>query len=216
VTEPVFPTKWHLLAATMLIGVNDETGQILLQTDAEGQPVLPMWTDEDAARAALPGGYSLRTTLVRERIAELPEGIKIAVDQGQPQAMWLPADYVAALKPLAVPFPAGSTFKVWPDLPEETEAAIRAAASAYSFVDDVWALVYFVDAGPYQGCLVYSTEAGVEGQESVVDALTRALDATPDPAALGVQGVQIVSLRDTPPEVQATISDQPRVYSRAR
>jgi hypothetical protein len=212
VTEPVFPTKWHFLTAEVLIGVEEATGRILLQHGQDGGPTLPMWTGQDHAAQALPAGHALRHCPASERLAELPPGISITVDGGLEQGMFLPAGYVQELKPLAVPFPAGSTFRRWVDLPEATAEAVRAAAARYGFLRRVWALLYTVQDSPYRGCLVYEADGGPEGSESVVDALSAALDATTDLGALQVLGVQIIAFGDVPEDLVPELVDEPPLY----
>jgi hypothetical protein len=212
--EPVFPTKWHFLVAQVLIGVSEETGQILLREGQDGGPTLPMWTEQATAQAALPTRYVLRHSAVAERVAELPAGISVTVDGGLEQGMFVPADYVQQLQPLTVPFPAGSTFRHWTELPTTTAAAIRQAMRGYAFVSRVWALLYTVEDSPYRGCLVYEADGGPEGSESVVDALSAALDSTTDLESLQVLGVQIVALRDVPLELPAALKSQPALYHR--
>lgn len=211
-TEPVFSTKWHFLAAEVLIGVQEATGQILLQRGQDGEPTLPMWTTQTHAAQSLPAGHVLRHCPASERLAELPPGISITVDGGLDQGMFLPAGYVQELKPLAVPFPAGSTFRHWVDLPGATANAIQAAAARYDFLRRVWALLYTVQDSPYRGCLVYEADGGPEGSESVVDALSAALDATADLGSLQVLGVQIIALSDVPEDLSPKLVDEPPLY----
>jgi hypothetical protein len=213
-SAPVFPTKWHFLNATVLIGV-DEDGRILLQGDAEGGRVLPMWTDVEVAAAAVPSGYSLRHTPVRDRIAELPEGVSVRI-YGAPNqdSLEIAADYAVALKEVAVPFPAGTRFGPWAELPRKVATALADAARGYAFVDALWAFTYWVENGPVQGLVVYATSGGVEAQESIVDALGEVLDRHADDAMQGVEGVFIVSRNDLPLEIQSALPQQQAVWTR--
>lgn len=216
-SAPVFPTKWHFLNATVLIGVDDRDGRILVQSDGAGGVVLPMWTDADVATGALPPGYSLRHTPVRDRIAELPDGVSVHL-HGTPEqdSLEIPPDYAASLKEVAVPFPAGTRFGPWAELPQDVSAALADAARGYSFVDAVWAFTYWVENGPVQGLVVYATSGGVEAQESIVDALGGVLDRHPDGAMRGVEGVFIVSRNDLPVEAQSALPEQRAVWTRTR
>jgi hypothetical protein len=213
-SAPVFPTKWHFLNATVLIGA-DEDGRILLQEDGEGGRVLPMWTDVEVATAAVPQGYSLRHTPVRDRIAELPEGVSVRIYGAPDQdSLEITSEYAVALKEVAVPFPAGTRFGPWVELPQQVSAALADAARGYAFVDTLWAFTYWVENGPVQGLVVYATPGGLEAQESIVDALGGVLDRHADDAMQGVDGVFIVSRNDLPVDVQAVLPEQQAVWTR--
>jgi hypothetical protein len=88
---------------------------------------------------------------------ELPEGLGVAVDPQDPEGLVLAPDQVAALRPLAEPFPVGtrSDFKQWPLVPRDVRDAIVAAAERYAFVERVWALIYTIDDSPWIGLVVY-------------------------------------------------------------
>jgi hypothetical protein len=212
-----FTTKWDFLYATLLVGVDTTARRLFSTASASGEPLLCLWSDPDAALAALPEGYRLLSTPVRPRLAELPDGIGVVVDPDTPTGVVMDPDYARQLKRLTDPFPEGThlTFKVWPDLPRRAVEEIRAGMGDYSFVDKVWALIYSIDDSPWIGCLAYATDAGIEGQESVVGALTRALDDSGTPVSLGVLGVQVMSVDDLQPDVRTAVLEQPTIFAAA-
>ncbi|WP_122818896.1 hypothetical protein [Nocardioides pantholopis] len=213
---PTFASKWAFLLGHALIGFDPARQQFYSLLGEDGRPLLAMWTEADTARAALPDGFRLLQTDVRSRLAELPEGVGVAVDPDTPAGLVLAPEYAASLKPLTEPFPAGthSAFKQWPLLPDALREALAAAAGRYAFVDRVWALIYNIDDSPWIGLLVYRTDGGEEAHESIVDALDGALSATASLEELAVPLVRIVSLGDLDPAVVAELEAQPPVFRR--
>lgn len=203
--EQVFATKWDLLFASVLIGVDRSTGVFSGSEPAPGQQMVAVWTDESFATEALHvESWELRTIRVRDLLALLPSGIGIVVDPERSSGMTASASYVANLRPYVEAFPAGSAVRLGPwELPDGVRAAVAQAADPAT-VGEVHAFSYTVDDSPTIGCLAHVP--GATGDASAVSAaLEAALTASADITALGLATVNVMPLASVPEEVRGAL-----------
>lgn len=215
---PAFPDKWSFLLGHALMAVSPDRTQMFAIPAQDGRPLLALWTTEQLAEAGTPEGWTICQTDVASRLQELPEGVGMVVNSGDPSGLVVEPEYAASLKPLTEALPVGSRseYKVWQALPGKVGGELAARAGAYDFVEVVWALLYRVDDSPWMGLLVHRTPDAPEAHESVADALVSALDASTTLPELGVPIVRVVPESDLPAEVREALAEQPPVLDRRR
>lgn len=198
--SPAFATRWDLLLAWVLIGVDRASGVFSGSEPEPGRQAVCVWTSDAAITEALHvESWDVRQIKVRDLVAMLPAGIGLQVDPGLPSGLTLAAADVAGLRELVPPFPPGAaTLHAWAG----PDAAVRDAlvAATAGRVRELHAFGYTVADSPVLGCLAH--DASVDDADAVGAALEAALSATTDPRALGVPTVSIVRLDDVPPSVR--------------
>lgn len=216
-TEPVFPTKWDFLFATVLIGIDRTTGVFSGSEPAPGQQLVAVWTGAEIAEQALHvESWELRPILVRDLLALLPAGIGVQVDPERTSGMTASAAYVAGLKPFAMAFPAGAAVRVttWDEIPVSALAAVLQTAGERG-VRALHAFMYTVDDSPPIGCLAWQAEAPTD-PSAVGRALETALLTAADLEALAVVTVRVVPLTDVPSEVRSAVGEHDLLGRRRR
>lgn len=212
----MFATKWELLFAQVLIGVDRSTGVWSGSEPTPGQQMVCVWTSEEIATQALHvESWELRLIEVRELLALLPAGIGIIVDPETPTGMTASASYVANLKTLLEPFPPEAAVRItsWDELPAKD---IAAAASRHESVQQLHALIHTIDDSPELGALVYSLVPGADATEVVADLEATLDQLAPDVTALGVAAARILALSQLPDEIQSALPPGYIVYRRKR
>ena len=215
----VFPTKWDFLYASVLIGIDRSTGVFSGSEPAPGQPMVCVWTSDEAATEALHvESWDIKQIKVRVLLTLVPPGYGIVVDPERPTGMTASAAYVAQLKPLVAPFPDGSTIQVsrWNELRTAVRRAVTAAVSGQDLVRELYAFAYTVDDGPPLGCLAYVVR-GTPGEiTTTTRALEAALSAAAEPATLGVAAVNVVTMDEVPQRVRAALAATHLIHRRRR
>jgi hypothetical protein len=203
---PVFATRWDLLLAWVLIGVDRASGVFSGSEPEPGRQAVCVWTSEAAITEALHvESWDVRQIKVRDLVAMLPPGIGLQVDPGSPSGLTLGAADVAALQELVPPFPPGaSALHAWSGPSDDVRDALVAATQGR--VRRLVAFGYTVGDSPVLGCLAH--DASGPDADSVGAALEDALTATTTPAALGVPTVNIVRLDDVPPALRDRLGDE--------
>lgn len=205
-SDAVFATKWDFLFSRVLIGVDRTTGVWSGSEPTAGQQMVCVWTTEDIATEALHvESWELRTIAVRDLLTLLPPGVGVIVDPERSTGLTASASYIANLKQLLVPFPAGTQVRLgpWDDLPDGVREVLAQAATKHD-VHELRAFTYTIDDSPAIGCLAIEAAPGAD-VSAVVTALDSALSAAADPASLGLPVVNVVTLDDLPDEVRAAI-----------
>lgn len=202
----VFATRWDLLLAWVLIGVDRASGVFSGSEPEPGRQAVCVWTSEAAITEALHvESWDVRQIKVRDLVAMLPAGIGLQVDPGIPTGLTLAADDVAALRGLGAPFPPGAAaLHAWAGPTGAVRDALVAAATGR--VRELRAFGYTVGDSPVLGCLAH--DAPAEDADAVGAALEDALSATTTPAALGVPTVNIVRLDDVPAALRDQLGDE--------
>lgn len=217
-SEPVFATKWHFLLADVLFGVHAQTGELLLVTDAAGQPTWMCWTDLELATSQLPPGYVLQHAAAREMLQVLPQGVGVVIDPATERTMTVPADYADELRGQSAVFPGGVviSWRPWVGLPKKAVKRLVGLGGRYGFLNRLWFAEFRIENGPPQGAIVYDCAAGDEAEESVVDSITDVLDRYVDLAELPGPpvGIQVVALSDTPEQTREWLLGQVPAFQR--
>jgi hypothetical protein len=213
---PVFATKWDLLFAEVLIGVDRTTG-VWSGSQSQGTDMVCVWTGDEIATEALHvESWELRSIAVRDLLAKLPAGVGVIVDPEHPSGMTCSPSYVANLKRYAAAFPPGESevrLGVW-DVPAAVRAAVVRVAAEHQ-VQELRAFAYTVDDGPLLGCLAHVAEAGADTSALAGD-LQAAIRSTTTLVALGFPAVNVVGLADVPAEVRSALGDGHVVHRRRR
>ncbi|MRJ76824.1 hypothetical protein GEV29_09770 [Aeromicrobium sp. SMF47] len=209
----VFATRWDLLFAQVLIGVDRTTGVFSGSEPAPGRQLVCVWTSEARAGEALHlESWDLKKISVRSLLTVLPAGIGIHVDPAVPSGMTASADYVAQLKRYLVPFPDGADVRraPWDGLDASAREALADAADGH--VSELYAFGFTVDDSPTLGCLAYVAAGG----PAPADAVRTTLAASIDLDSLGVPTVIVVPLEEVPEALRATLGDADRVRREKR
>jgi hypothetical protein len=210
-----FATKWHFLAATVLIGV-DRTSGVFTGTSGEHGDLVCVWSTEQGYRDAVDHQrFEVRDMAVSALLRMLPTTVGVLVDAGSEDSMRFDPAYVRMLVPLLVPFPAGTRVRCgqWSDLPAVIGDRIRAAMPALPFVRAVHALVYTVDDSPALGALVYDVAGPPAEQQAAATEIARSLDGVTMPQ-LHVVAAKILGSLDLPEELRAQLPVESVVYAR--
>jgi hypothetical protein len=203
VSGSVFATRWDLLHARVLIGVDRSTGVFSGSESSPGQQMVAVWTSHEIAEQALHvESWELRPILVRDLVALVPAGIGIVVDPERPTGMTASPAYVAGLRPLLAAFPTGLPLRVavWDELEAPAREAVLAAAEGR----EVHAFAYRVDDSPAIGCVA----VGGDAPQQLFDAVQQAVG---DPSSAGVAFIRVVRLTEVPSEMREAVGDAFRV-----
>lgn len=215
----VFPTKWDFLYASVLIGVDRSTGVFSGSEPVPGQPMVCVWTSDDAATDALHvESWDIKQIKVRVLLSLVPDGYGIVVDPERPSGMTATAAYVAQLKPFVAPFPEGAKIRVsrWSGFSTAVRRAVIGAVSDQDLVRELYAFSYTVDDGPLLGCLAYVLSGTPPEITTTTRALESALVNAADLETLGVSAVNIVGLDEVPDRVRARLSGTHLIHRRRR
>jgi hypothetical protein len=207
-----FATKWDLLFATVLIGVDRTTGVFSGSEPTPGQQMVAVWTSEEIATEALHvESWELRPIAVRDLLAVVPSGVGIVVDPERTSGMTASPAYVANLKQLLPPFPTGTAVQLgsWDALPAPVLSAVTQALVGHDDVRELHAFTYTIDDSPALGCLAYA------GSDCAAGSIEAALSASADPSDLGVATVNVLDVTALPDEIRAVLGDR-FVVHRAR
>lgn len=193
---PAFATRWDLLHAWVLIGVDRASGVFSGSEPEPGRQAVCVWASRDAITEALHvESWDPRRIRVRDLVAMLPAGIGLQVDPGLPSGITLTSAEVSALRELVPPFPPGEpALHAWAGPTGAVRDALVAAASGR--VRALHAFGYTVGDSPVLGCLAHDTAP--DEVEAVDAALESVLAAAVDADALGVARVDVVRLGDVP------------------
>lgn len=213
----VFPTKWDFLYASVLIGIDRSTGVFSGTEPAPGQPMVCVWTSDEAATQALHvESWDIKKIKVRVLLSLVPDGYGIVVDPERSSGMTATAAYVAQLKPYVEPFPQQAEIKVspWSGLSTGVRQAVTSAVSGQDLVRELYAFTYTVDDSPALGCLAHVVNGTPAEVTTTARSLKRALSASADLDTLGVAAVNVVTLDEVPDRVRSMLSSEHLIHRR--
>lgn len=213
----VFPTKWDFLYASVLIGIDRSTGVFSGSEPTPGQPMVCVWTSDEAATDALHvESWDIKQIKVRVLLSLVPDGYGILVDPERPSGMTATAAYVSQLRPYVEPFPPGTAVSVsrWGGLSTPVRRVVTSAVSDQDLVRELYAFSYTVDDGPALGCLAYVVRGTPAEVTTTTRSLEAALSASADLESLGVAAVNILTLDEVPDEVRASLTGAHLIHRR--
>lgn len=216
-TGQVFATKWDFLYASVLIGIDRSTGVFSGSEPAPGQPMVCVWTSDEAATEALHvESWDIKQIKVRVLLSLVPDGYGIVVDPERPSGMTATAAYVAQLKPYVAPFPEQAQIRVspWDGFSASVRQAVTSAVSHQDLVRELYAFSYTVDDSPALGCLAYVVKGTPAEVAATARSLEGALYASADLETLGVATVNILPLDEVPDRARAMLSDTHLIHRR--
>lgn len=214
-----FPTKWDFLYASVLIGIDRSTGVFSGSEPAPGQPMVCVWTSDEAATEALHvESWDIKQIKIRSLLSLVPEGYGVIVDPERPSGMTATSAYIAQLKAFVEPFPDTDTIQVsqWTGLSTVVRRAVTRAVSDQDLVRELYAFTYTIDDSPAIGCLAYVVRGTPAEITTTTRALETALSSAADAAELGVTAVNVLTLDEVPEKVRAALTDRHLIHRRRR
>lgn len=201
-------SPWQLAATWVVIGVlPSEQGPSPWCVQLEGETTVVAWTDPDLARAGVPDTHELAQVAMHELAGQLPQGVAIALVQGE-AGLRVPPEQIGPLSKAGKPFPQGA--RTVTGEPAQPPAAfterLRTDAGSLPSIERLWLTGYQVEDAPPQLLVVHQAQDD-DGAADLAVAAAREVEQQ--------GGVLVLALAELPEQTRTWLLGTEPIFSRS-